>query len=152
MDWHAVISVQQQTPDSDFCHFSISNARFAFWAFFRKPEKRGSHTGSKRWPGDPVTRTWKLTQMTHWPDDPRTQFHVRSGVSGAFRDSTRRLPANFVFPVCDCFQHRDSNRIIFSSSWLYHRTLRSVFLFVFHRVHPCVIYNLSPTTAIILVL
>jgi len=25
---------------------------------------------------DPVTRTWKMTQMTHWPDDPMTQFHV----------------------------------------------------------------------------
>jgi len=42
-----VISVQQQTPDNDFCHFSISNVRLAFWAFFRKPEKLGSHTGSK---------------------------------------------------------------------------------------------------------
>ena len=28
MDWHSVISVQQQTPDNDFCHFSISNVRF----------------------------------------------------------------------------------------------------------------------------
>jgi len=42
-----VISVQQQTPDNDVCHFSISNVRFAFWAFFRKPEKLGSHSGSK---------------------------------------------------------------------------------------------------------
>jgi len=25
---------------------------------------------------DPVTRTWKMTQMTHWPVDPMTQFHV----------------------------------------------------------------------------
>ena len=47
MDWLPVISVQQQTPDNDFCHFSISNVRFTFWAFFRKPEKLGSHTGSK---------------------------------------------------------------------------------------------------------
>ena len=74
--WHPVISVQQQTPDNDFCHFSISNVRFAFWAFFRKPEKLGSHAGSKWWPGDPVTWTWKMTQMTHWPGDPMTQFHV----------------------------------------------------------------------------
>ena len=25
---------------------------------------------------DPVSRTWKMTQMTHWPGDPMTQFHV----------------------------------------------------------------------------
>jgi len=42
-----VISAQQQTFDNDFCHFGISNVRFAFSAFFRKPEKLGSHTGSK---------------------------------------------------------------------------------------------------------
>ena len=77
MDWHPVISVQQQTPDDDFCHFSISKIRFAFWAFFRKPERLGSHTGSKWWPGDPVTRTWKMTHWpNHWPGDPITQFHV----------------------------------------------------------------------------
>jgi len=45
------------------------------WAFFRKPEKLGSHTRSKWWPGD---RTWKMTQMTHWSGDPMTQFHVCS--------------------------------------------------------------------------
>jgi len=40
----SVISVQQQTPDNDFCHFSISNVRFAFWAFFSKTGKtRVSH-------------------------------------------------------------------------------------------------------------
>ena len=42
---------------------------FAFWAFFRQPEKFES---------DPVTRTRKMTQMTHWPGDPMTQFHVRT--------------------------------------------------------------------------
>ena len=66
MDWHPVISVQQQTPDNDFCHFSISNVRFAFWAFFRKPEKLGSHTGSKWWPGDPDP----YDPLTRWPNDP----------------------------------------------------------------------------------
>ena len=25
---------------------------------------------------DLVTQTWKMTQMTHWPGDPITQFHV----------------------------------------------------------------------------
>jgi len=67
MDWHPVISVQQQTPDNDFCHFSISTVFFAFWAFFENRKNSGL---------TPVTRTWKFTQMTHWPGDPVTQFHV----------------------------------------------------------------------------
>jgi len=54
MDWHPVISVQQQTPDNDFRHFSISNVRFAFWAFFRKRKKSGVTPGQN---DDPVTRT-----------------------------------------------------------------------------------------------
>ena len=58
-----------------FQHFKRT---FCIWAFFRKPENVGSHTGSKWWPGDSVTRTWKMTQMTHWPGDPMTQFHVWS--------------------------------------------------------------------------
>jgi len=73
MDWHRVISVQQQTPDNDFCHFSISNVRFAFWAFFRNRKNSGLTPGQN---DDPVTRTWKMTQMTNWPGDPMTQFHV----------------------------------------------------------------------------
>ena len=63
-----MISVQQQTLDNDFRHFSISNVRFAFWAFFRKPEKLGSHTGSNWWPGDP--------DVKDDPNDPVTQFRV----------------------------------------------------------------------------
>ena len=47
------------------------------WAFFSKTGKtRVSYTGSNWWLADPVTRTWKMTQMTHWPGDPMTQFHV----------------------------------------------------------------------------
>ena len=70
MDWHLVISVQQQTPDNDFCHFSISNVRFAFWSFFRKKEKLGSHTGSKWWPGDPEVKDDPNDPLTRWPNDP----------------------------------------------------------------------------------
>jgi len=73
MDWHPVIAVQQQTPDNDFCHFSISNVRFAFWAFFENRKNSGLKPGQN---DDPVTRTWKMTQMTDWPGDPMTQFHV----------------------------------------------------------------------------
>jgi len=70
MDWYPVISVQQRTPDDDFCHFRISNVRFAFWAFFRKPEKLGSHTGSKWWPSDPDVRDDPNDPLTRWPNDP----------------------------------------------------------------------------------
>jgi len=55
---------------NDFCHFSISNVRFAFWAFFRKPEKLGSHTGSKWWPGDPDVKDDPDDPLTRWPNDP----------------------------------------------------------------------------------
>ena len=58
----------------NLCHFSISNVRFAFSAFFRKPKKNSGLTSGQN--DDPVTRTWKMTQMTHWPGDPMTQFHV----------------------------------------------------------------------------
>ena len=98
MDWHPVISVQQQTPDNDFCHFTISNVRFALWAFFSKTGKtRGLTPGQN---DDPVTRKWKMTQMTHWPavGDPMTQFHVwcepdvRRANCGFVRGQTRSLP------------------------------------------------------------
>ena len=58
------------------CHFSISDVRFAFWAFFSKTGKtRVWHRvkmmtrwpGRERWPGDPVTQ---------WP----------SSMSGLHRD------------------------------------------------------------------
>jgi len=52
------------------CHFSISNVRFAFWAFFRKPEKLGSHTGSKWWPGDPDVKVDPNDPLTRWHNDP----------------------------------------------------------------------------------
>ena len=56
MDRHPVISVQQRTPDNDFCHFSISNVRFAFWAFFENRKNSVSHRVKMmtRWPSDPV--------------------------------------------------------------------------------------------------
>ena len=53
-----------------FCHFGISNVRFAFWAFFRKPEKLRSRTGSKWWPGDPDVNDDLNDPLTRWPNDP----------------------------------------------------------------------------------
>jgi len=68
MDRHPVISVQQRTPDNDFCHFSISNVRFAFWAFFENRKNSVSHRVKMmtRWPSDPVPC---LVSVHHWLDD-----------------------------------------------------------------------------------
>jgi len=44
---HGLTSSDFSPTTDTFCHFSISNVRFAFLAFFRKPKKLGSHTGSK---------------------------------------------------------------------------------------------------------
>jgi len=41
--------------------------------FFENRKNSGLTPGQN---DDPVTRTWKMTQMTHWPGDPMTQFHV----------------------------------------------------------------------------
>ena len=49
-----------------FTKISIS-VYLCFWLFFRKPEKLGSHTGSKWWPGDPDV---KDDPLTRWPNDP----------------------------------------------------------------------------------
>jgi len=40
-----------------------------FGAFFRKPEKLGSHTGSKWWPGDPDVKDHPNGPLTRWPND-----------------------------------------------------------------------------------
>jgi len=44
-----------------------------FGHFFENRKKSGLTPGQN---DDPVTRTWKMTQMTHWTGDPVTQFHV----------------------------------------------------------------------------
>ena len=46
-----------------------------FGHFFENRNNSGLIPGQN---DDPVTRTWKMTQMTHWPGDPMTQFHVWS--------------------------------------------------------------------------
>jgi len=43
------------------------------WAFFENRKNSGLTPGQN---DDPVSRTWKMTQMTGWPGDPMTQFHV----------------------------------------------------------------------------
>jgi len=55
------------------CYILISNVHFAFWAFLENRKNSGL-TPSQN--DDPVTRTLKMTQMTHWPGDPMTQFHI----------------------------------------------------------------------------
>jgi len=90
-----VISLQQQTPDNDSCHFSISNVRFAFWAFFSKTGKtRVSHRVKMmtRWPG--------REKWPKWPVDPMTQFHV------CCRGKSPRLPSQ---PLALLVGPRDDN-------------------------------------------
>jgi len=40
------------------------------WTFFRKPEKLGSHSGSKWWPGDPDVKDDPNDPLTRWPKWP----------------------------------------------------------------------------------
>ena len=42
-------------------------------AFFENRKNSGLTPGQN---DDPVTRTWKMTQMTHWSRNPMTKFHV----------------------------------------------------------------------------
>ena len=50
------------------------------WAFFENRKNSGLTPGQN---DDSVTRTWKMTQMTHWPNDPVPCLDA----------STRRWPA-----------------------------------------------------------
>jgi len=55
MDGHPVILVQQQTPDNDFCHFSIFRMYILhFGHFFDNRNNSGLTPGQN---DDPVTRT-----------------------------------------------------------------------------------------------
>ena len=62
-----------------------------FGHFFENQKNSGLTPGQN---DDRVTRTWKMTHMTHCPGDPMTQFHVWLGVipfeknlKHCFRDS-----------------------------------------------------------------
>jgi len=73
MDWHPVTSVQQQTPVMTFVISAFQMSVLHFGHFFENRKNSGLTPGQN---DDPVTRTWKMTQMTPWPGDPMTQFHV----------------------------------------------------------------------------
>ena len=91
MDWHPVISVQQQTPDNDFSHFSISNVRLAFWEFFSKTGKtQVSHRVEMitRWPGRERWPKWPIDPVTQWPSsmsDTHTHTHTHRRTSPRHR-------------------------------------------------------------------
>ena len=103
MDWHPVISVQQQTHDNDFCHFSISNVRFAFWVFFSKTGKtRVSRRVEMmtRWPGRERWPKWPIDPVPQWPSSMSRRempFLVASDISlNSYR--TRRQAARGMPP------------------------------------------------------
>ena len=60
-----------------------------FGHFFENRKNSGLTPGQS---DDPVTRTWKMTQMTHWPGDPMTQFHVWR-------------PASMLWPTRTCVRY-----------------------------------------------
>jgi len=56
--------------------------------FVRKPEKLGSHTGSKWWPGDPDSDRWPkwpIDPVTQWPSSMSGVYCVRHSVVGSWR-------------------------------------------------------------------
>jgi len=54
-----------------FQHFKCT---FCILGIFFENRKNSGLTRGQN--DDLVTQTWKMTQMTHWPGDPMTQFHV----------------------------------------------------------------------------
>jgi len=66
-----VISVQQETPDNYFCHFSILNVRaFCILGIFSKTEKTWvSHRVKMmtRWPWRERWPKWPIDRVTQWP-------------------------------------------------------------------------------------
>jgi len=70
------------------------------WAFFRKPEKLGSHTGSEWWPGDPHVNVDPYDPVTQWPSsmsgqDPLGMEH--------FRWTAMRLFAELLWTLVRCY-------------------------------------------------
>ena len=71
--WRSFINCQYFNDGWTDFHKNIYLHIFTL-GFFPKTGKKSGFTPGQN--DDPVTRTWKMTQMTHWPDDPVTQFHV----------------------------------------------------------------------------
>jgi len=46
---------------------------YLYLGFFENRKNSGLTSGQN---DDPLTRAWKMIQMTHWPGDPMTKFHV----------------------------------------------------------------------------
>ena len=64
------------------CLFSISNVRFAFWAFFENRKNSGLTPGQN---DDPVTRWPGRERWPKWPIDPVTQWP--SSISGGSKQA-----------------------------------------------------------------
>ena len=61
--WKSFIKCQYFNDGWTDFHKNISLS----WAFFENRKSSGLTPGQN---DDPVTRTWKITQMTRWPNDP----------------------------------------------------------------------------------
>ena len=72
MDWHPVISVQQQTPDNDFLSFQHFKSTFCILGIFVENRKNSGLAPGQN--DDPVTRLPGRERRPKWPIDPVTQW------------------------------------------------------------------------------
>jgi len=92
------------------------------WAFFRKPEKLGSHTRSEWWPGDPVTRWPERERWPTWPIDPMTQWpSSMSGVAYLAWSQCSEIHCRAATPLYDKFL-RAHTETIHTHLWINHPT------------------------------
>jgi len=82
MDWHPVISVQQQTPDNDLsCQHFICT--FSVFGILSKTEKiRVSHRVKMmtRWPGRERWPKWPIDPVTQWPSSMSATYWTKISV------------------------------------------------------------------------
>ena len=81
--WRSFIKCQYFNDGWTDFHRNIYFYIFGVMGIFRKPEKLGSHTGSKWWLGDPDVKDDPDDPLTRWPNDPVPCLDA----------STRRWPA-----------------------------------------------------------
>ena len=77
MDWHPVISVQQQTPEMTFVISAFQMYVLHFGHFFRNPEKTRVSLSHRvkmmtRWPG---RERWPIDPVTQWPSS-MSETHI----------------------------------------------------------------------------
>jgi len=90
MDWHPVISLQQQTPDNDFISFQMYVLHFGH--FYKNRKNWGLTPGQMmtRWPGDPDVKDDPNDPLTRWPNDPVPRLCLTRHVSSVKGSTEQR--------------------------------------------------------------